>query len=320
VLSSTKLREGTPRRTVGLAMCALCVGLFAWAVPLMISDRQLRGEPPCDLQCKSKLPILPSLAESYLTLVEHAVRGVLYEVPPVGQIASLKVHRGTDDTHTMLPVEGLQNFRSAIEKVIVDGIPGDVAELGVWRGGASLFAKAVLDAYGQSMRRIHLFDVFDSLDLHGYGKGVEFGKFATNSVRAINSSFARYGLLDGRVDFYEGLFNQTTRKFRERNKDGSIAVLRVDGNFYKSYQDVMYNLYELVPIGGIVIFDDWVSHVAIRAFWSDFCADYKIDERMNKVDQGISWFRKSRQIQIDWSKEHRSPAVRMASVDSNVGR
>jgi len=170
VLSSTKLREGTPRRTVGLAMCALCVGLFAWAVPLMISDRQLRGEPPCDLQCKSKLPILPSLAESYLTLVEHAVRGVLYEVPPVGQIASLKVHRGTDDTHTMLPVEGLQNFRSAIEKVIVDGIPGDVAELGVWRGGASLFAKAVLDAYGQSMRRIHLFDVFDSLDLHGYGE------------------------------------------------------------------------------------------------------------------------------------------------------
>ena len=38
-----------------------------------------------------------------------------------------------------------------------------------------------------------------------------------------------------------------------------IAVLRIDGNFYESYQDALYYLWELVPVGGFVIFDDYVE-------------------------------------------------------------
>lgn len=33
-------------------------------------------------------------------------------------------------------------------------------------------------------------------------------------------------------------------------------MLRIDGNFYDSYQDALYYLYPLVPVGGWVIFDD----------------------------------------------------------------
>ena len=39
----------------------------------------------------------------------------------------------------------------------------------------------------------------------------------------------------------------------------SIAVLRVDGNFYDSYQDAMYYMYDFVSIGGIIIFIEYRS-------------------------------------------------------------
>ena len=34
------------------------------------------------------------------------------------------------------------------------------------------------------------------------------------------------------------------------------AVLRMDANFYDSYADVLYTMYEDISVGGIVIFDD----------------------------------------------------------------
>lgn len=46
----------------------------------------------------------------------------------------------------------------------------------------------------------------------------------------------------------------------------SIAVLRVDGNFYDSYQDAMYYMYDVVRIGGIMIFDDVMSHPPVNRF------------------------------------------------------
>ena len=49
-----------------------------------------------------------------------------------------------------------------------------------------------------------------------------------------------------------GLFNETTPAYARAHPNRKIAVLRVDGNFYASYQSVMYALYEHVPVGGVV--------------------------------------------------------------------
>ena len=37
---------------------------------------------------------------------------------------------------------------------------------------------------------------------------------------------------------------------RARAEIGAIAVLRIDGDMYESYMDILYNLYEFVPVGG----------------------------------------------------------------------
>ena len=46
--------------------------------------------------------------------------------------------------YTMIGVIGLENIQQILEKVIQDRVAGDFLEAGVWRGGASMFAKAVM--------------------------------------------------------------------------------------------------------------------------------------------------------------------------------
>ena len=306
------------------ARCVFMLVASAAGGSLIVSDNRLPGPPPCDTACSARLPTLPSVSKSFLTIVHNAALGLLYD-PTYTRATRRYGHCPKDNCHTMVEPTGMDNIRSAIESVVSDQVDGDIVELGVWRGGLSMYAKAVLDVLGQTQRRIHLFDVFDSMSLAGYGgkNSAEFGFIALNSVAAVNNTFQRYGLLDQRVHFHEGLFNETAVRFAHvaRRRNSAIAVLRIDGNFYNSYQDAMYNLYELVPVGGVVIFDDIIDHVSIQAFWKDFRRDYNLTETFVKVDRGVGWFRKSSAVRIDWSKFHTSTphGVRMGDVTKPIG-
>ena len=60
----------------------------------------------------------------------------------------------------------------------------------------------------------------------------------------------------------KGLTGRCARRYPVA--ENPIAVLRIDGNFYDSYQDAMYYLYEYVPVGGFVIFDDYFTHPPVQ--------------------------------------------------------
>ena len=97
------------------------------------------------------------------------------------------------------------------------------------------------------------------------------------------------------------MFTNTTASWVERTDP--IAVLRVDGNFHDSYEDVMYATYENVPVGGIVIFDDVFSHDSVMQFWHDFRADHGLVEQLVRIDVHSAWFRKKKLVKLDQSKK-----------------
>jgi hypothetical protein len=45
--------------------------------------------------------------------------------------------------HTMIGLKRLANLRMCVETVLDDGVPGDLIETGVWRGGATIFMRAI---------------------------------------------------------------------------------------------------------------------------------------------------------------------------------
>ncbi len=222
-----------------------------------------------------------TLSTRYLDLVEAALTGVLYEDAPMpawGFTTFDPVARehGRDWPSTALTMVGtrrLRNFRTLVERVLHDGIPGDILETGVWRGGACIMARAVLAAHGVTDRRIVLADSFQGLP-PGDGErfpedaGSDLHTFEALAVSAdtVRANFRKFGLLDDQVLLIEGFFEQTMPTLALDR----IAVLRLDGDMYGSTVAVLEGAYDKVSPGGWIIIDDyevvWASKQAVTDF------------------------------------------------------
>ena len=55
------------------------------------------------------------------------------------------------------------NIRQVLERVLADRVPGDFAEISVWRGGACIYAKVFLAAHGVADRRVHVIGMFEPM-------------------------------------------------------------------------------------------------------------------------------------------------------------
>jgi len=186
----------------------------------------------------------------------------------------------------------LENFRAAIEDVNRKAIPGAIAELGVWRGGGMMLASGI-NQESHIKRKLFVFDAFEHVK--SYGNHGEFLNVDENMVR---TGFRTFGLLDEYVHFEVGLFVDTVPKWKQNE---TIDVLRVDGNFYDPYQDAMYFLYESVPVDGIVIFDDVLSHLEVKKFWKEFSSEQDIGAaELVNIDKHGAWFRKPKAVSLDW--------------------
>ena len=118
--------------------------------------------------------------------------------------------------HTMVGLERLRNLRLLVGQVLEDGTPGDFLEAGVWRGGASIFMRALLKVHGILDRRIWAVDSFAGLPppndaefpadrgdrLH------EIGYLAV-PLEEVRRNFQKYGMLDSQVEFVRGFFKDT---------------------------------------------------------------------------------------------------------------
>lgn len=196
--------------------------------------------------------------------------------------------------YTMIGKQRLEQFRASIHEVDRNGIEGCIIEAGVWRGGAMIMAAAVASESNFEQRDLYLYDAFDSIP--GYGRSKSF---LENSEDEVKGYFKLFGMLDHNVKFVKGMFKDTVPEWQ---KGTPIAVLRVDGNFYDSYADVLYSMYEDVPVGGIVIFDDVISHPHVMRCWTDFKRDQNLKEDLVRIDKVSAWFRKIEDVKVDQSK------------------
>jgi hypothetical protein len=58
-------------------------------------------------------------------------------------------------------------------------------------------------------------------------------------------------------------------------------------------------MHESVPVGGIVIFDDVMSHPPVTRCWTDFKREQNLTENLQQIDRHSAWFRKERVVKID---------------------
>merc|ERR1719420_2573389 len=143
--------------------------------------------------------------------------------------------------------ERMKRVEQAYKDVQENGVPGDLIECGVWRGGITIWMKALLVAYGDSARNVWVSDSFSgvpnvarqedhpefkdipadmrTLDMKQWGghvteRGVNGHMTEKNILtvegRFVEDNFKRFGLLDDKVKFLVGYFNDTLPTVRDR--------------------------------------------------------------------------------------------------------
>ena len=70
----------------------------------------------------------------------------------------------------------------------------------------------------------------------------------------VTSGWLLHPVLD--MTTHAGCWRSLCRRSSRITPKLSIAVLRLDGNFYSSHEDSLYAFWDFVPAGGIFIFDD----------------------------------------------------------------
>jgi hypothetical protein len=196
---------------------------------------------------------------------------------------------------TMVGLSRLENIQACVEEVLRAGVPGDLIEAGVWRGGATIFMRGLLKAHNVTDRRVWVADSFSGVpaadpERYPADAGLSFSDVRYLSVSAdeVRRSFARYSLLDDQVVFAEGLFKDTLPPLT----DHRWSVVRLDGDLYESTMDGLRNLYDGLSVGGFLIVDDYGAVHACRAAVDEFRAERGIGEDLHWIDwSGVYWQR-----------------------------
>jgi hypothetical protein len=197
------------------------------------------------------------------------------------------------DGETMIGLARLDNLQHCVEAALIDGVPGDVLEAGVWRGGASILMEAVLAVHDATDRAVWVCDSFAGLpkpnpDRYPADRGDLFWtqRHLAVSLEDVRGNFERYGMLRDNVRFVEGLFQETLPSLPVER----LAVLRADADMYESTTTVLDHLYSKVSPGGFVIIDDYDGVPACRKAVDDFRNRHGIIDPLVPIDwTGRCW-------------------------------
>ena len=194
---------------------------------------------------------------------------------------------------TMIGLKRLDQLQECISEVIEQQIPGDLIETGVWRGGASIFMRAVLKAHGAGDRRVFVADSFAGLpppDSAAYpqdrGDVHHQIRFLAVSHEQVAENFEKYGLLDEQVVFLRGWFKDT---LPDAPSD-CFSVIRLDGDMCESTMDGLVHLYPKLSPGGYCIIDDYSALDRCKEAVHDYRNKHDIEAPIHEIDwTGVYW-------------------------------
>jgi hypothetical protein len=193
-------------------------------------------------------------------------------------------------------------------------LAGDYVECGVWRGGAvGLMALGNL-RYGKARRHLHLFDTFEGIpepdaavdgsravdEARKLGVGTTGRltcnpQFYNNMDREVGTIETNKTLLEqviaydpNLIHYYKGFFQDTVPE-AARAID-SIAILRLDGDWYSSTKVCLDYLYTKVVQGGFVIIDDYGAYEGCKKAVDEFLAKREPKVRLQRVGSELRFF------------------------------
>jgi O-methyltransferase len=173
-------------------------------------------------------------------------------------------------------------------EVMRDGVPGDLVECGVALGGT---VGLIGVASRRSTKHVWLYDTFAGLpapeDVDGSAAPEYVGMFR-GTLDDVRGRLRAMNVADSRTHLVQGLFEDTL----PRAEVGQIALLHIDGDWYRSVLTCLEELYDHVAPGGVVVLDDYGYWPGCRIATDEFLASRGITAPLVRVDAARRYFRK----------------------------
>jgi len=192
---------------------------------------------------------------------------------------------------TMTPMERCYALYQGVKYIVRSGIPGDIVECGVWRGGSSMLAALTLLALGRTDRRLYLYDTYEGMsepgdkdvDLHGvpYRDLYEREKeILTVGLDIVKQNMVSTGYPAEQIIFVKGKVEDTL----PGNAPDRIALLRLDTDFFESTYHEFVHLYPRLVPGGVLLIDDYGHFLGAREATDRYFRECGVKVLLHRVD------------------------------------
>jgi hypothetical protein len=200
--------------------------------------------------------------------------------------------------YTMTGPERLTAVVDAVRYVVTRDVPGAFAECGVWRGGSVLAMLLALRDLGVVDRDVHLYDTFEGMTEPGeldtsphepparetwssggsaWGGAFAPGVYGEAQVRA---TLEATGYPPERLHIAKGPVEETLPE----HAPGTLALLRLDTDWYASTRHELEHLYPRLSDGGVLIVDDFGHWDGARRAVEEYFSGQAAPLLLNRID------------------------------------
>jgi O-methyltransferase len=177
--------------------------------------------------------------------------------------------------HTLSSAARIAALCDGVEYVVRHDVEGDIVECGVWRGGSIMAAALTLLRLDDTTRELYLFDTFAGMpepgaaDLRspydGYSPHWRWRRkrargWASVPLESVRASIEGTGYPPERIHLVAGMVEDTI----PARAPETVALLRLDTDWYASTRHELVHLYPRLTTGGVLIVDDYGHYAGAR--------------------------------------------------------
>lgn len=185
----------------------------------------------------------------------------------------------------------IQSLIHAVNYLEANSVPGAIVECGVYKGGSMLAVAKALLQLGKTERELFLFDTYEGMgepcekDVSYKGLvAVEERKvrqeWSKCTLEAVQAVFCTVPYPQEKLHYVKGFVEDTVP---EKAPD-TIALLRLDTDWYESTKHELEHLYPRLVTGGVLIIDDYGHWAGARQATDEFFAKQSNTCFLHRID------------------------------------
>jgi hypothetical protein len=197
--------------------------------------------------------------------------------------------------YTLTSLDRRAGLILAVDYIVQQGIPGDIVECGVWRGGSMMAVALALMARGDTSRHLFLCDTYEGMseptaeDRSHTGESAEAqlartargeGVWCEAGLADVQANLSSTGYPRDKIHFIQGKVEDTI----PARIPGAIALLRLDTDWYESTRHELVHLYPRLARQGVMVIDDYGHWQGARQAVDEYFAASEVHHFLHRVD------------------------------------